>query len=103
MLDVVVVVVADEVRVLVTVVCTMDVRVPTAVLVTVKSVVREVELVIVVRTVEVTVEGIWASTLRSDETNRTAAIEKSRTETTHEANLDPMPIRPFTSTSRRRC
>jgi len=35
----------------------MDVKAPSAVLVVVKSVVRDVELVMVVKTVEVTVEG----------------------------------------------
>jgi len=35
----------------------MDVKAPSAVLVVVKSVVKDVELVMVVKTVEVTVEG----------------------------------------------
>jgi len=51
------VVATDEVTVLVKVVYTVEVRAPSAVLVVVNRVVREVELVIVVKTVEVTVEG----------------------------------------------
>jgi len=51
------VVATDEVTVLVTVVWTTEVKTPSAVLVVVKSVVREVELVMVVKTVEVTVES----------------------------------------------
>jgi hypothetical protein len=70
----------------------MDVRAPSAVLVVVKSVVRDVELVTVVKTVEVTVEGTWASTLRSDERNKTAIVDNRRTETNREPILNFMLI-----------
>jgi len=64
----------------------VDVKAPSAVLVVVKSVVREVELVTVVNTIDVTVEGTWASTLRSDERKNTIIVDNRRTET----NRDPL-------------
>jgi len=62
----------------------MDVKTPSAVLVVVKNVVREGEPVKVVNTKEVTVEGTWASTLRSDERNKTTIVDNRRTETNRE-------------------
>jgi len=62
----------------------VDVKAPSAVLVVVKSVVSEVELVTVVNTIDVTVEDTWASTLRSDERNSTTIVDNRRTETNRE-------------------